>query len=87
MKIYSETSLSNFEFWSGAVGKTDSLTDEDLDQIEVTLEELFPDGMTETELNDLFWFDFETVLELIGKEECEECGSIIEAGETCECQK
>lgn len=87
MKIYKEESLSNFEFWSGAKDRAEKLTSQELDQIEATLEELYPDGMSETEINDLFWFDFETVLEWIGKEECEECGEIFDSGKECECQE
>lgn len=87
MKINSEKSLSNFEFWSGAKDRAEKLTSEELDQIESILDDLYPDGMDETELNDLFWFDFETVLEWIGKEECPECGELFISGETCECQE
>lgn len=87
MKLYKEESLNNFEFWSGAKDRANKLTSRELDQIESTLEELYPDGMSETELNDLFWFDFETVLEWTGKEECPECGEIFESGEMCECQE
>jgi|BioPla2DNA2_1021312.scaffolds.fasta_scaffold99530_1 hypothetical protein len=87
MKIHSEKSLSDFEFWSGGKDRAEKLTSEELDQIELTLEELYPDGIDETELNDLFWFDFETVLEWIGKEECPDCGEIFDIGEICECQE
>ena len=34
--------------------------------LENILEELYPDGMTETELNDLLWFDSESVYEWLG---------------------
>ncbi len=87
MKIHKEESLNNFEFWSGAKDRANKLTSRELDQIEAILEDLYPDGMSETELNDLFWFDFETVLEWIGKEECSECGEIFDSGEICECQE
>jgi hypothetical protein len=87
MKIYSENSLSNFEFWSGAKDNAAKLTDKELDQIESILEDSNPDGMSATEINDLFWFEFETVCEWIGKEVCENCGEIFESGETCECQE
>lgn len=87
MKITSEKSLRNFEFWSGAEDAAKILTFEELDQIEEQLEEIYPEGMDETELNDLFWFDFDWILELIGKEECEECGAIFNSDEICECQE
>jgi hypothetical protein len=87
MKIHKEESLSNFEFWSGAKDNVEKLTSEELDQIESNLEDLYPDGMDETQINDLFWFEFDTVLEWIGKEECPDCGELIDQGETCECQE
>ena len=69
MTIHSETALRNFEFWSGAKERADMLTSSQLDAIETELEQLYPDGMTETELNDLFWFDFDFVCSLIGTSE------------------
>ena len=69
MTIHSETALRNFEFWSGAKDRADMLTSSQLDAIETELEQLYPDGMTETELNDLFWFDFDFVCSLIGTSE------------------
>lgn len=69
MKIYTETSLVNFEFWSGAKGRVQYLTDDELNTIENELEDLYPDGLSETELNDLFWFEFDWVCSLIGTTE------------------
>lgn len=66
MKITTEKSFSNFEFWSGAKHNAALLSYSQLDAIENALEDIYPDGMTETELNDLFWFDFEFVCECIG---------------------
>ena len=54
-----------------AVGIQKMLTDEELDQVESTLEELYPEGMPETSLNDLFWFDFKSVCEWLGLDEDE----------------
>ena len=73
MKIYSETSLENFEAWSGAVDTLDRVREAGkCDELESILEELYPDGMSETELNDLLWFEPETVFEWLGIEEEEE---------------
>jgi len=66
MKLYSETSLSDFNFWSGAKDNVKNLTIPQLGEIESQLEDIYPEGMDETELNDLFWFDFETLCEWIG---------------------
>ena len=66
MKIYSEVSLSNFEFWSGAKTTADCLSYSDFEEIENILEDLYPDGIGETELNDLFWFEEDTIAEWLG---------------------
>lgn len=70
MKIYQEQSLADFKFWSGAVFTADRIYNElgndGFDQLEEILEEMYPDGIDETELNDLLWFDAETVYEWLG---------------------
>lgn len=71
MKIYSETPLHNFEFWSGAKDRAILLTYDELDQIESILELEYENGISATELNDLFWFDFDYVCSLIGLTEKE----------------
>lgn len=63
MKIYNEKSLRNFEFWSGAKENANELTSAQLDEVETILEDLYPEGMDETQINDLFWFDFDTIKE------------------------
>ena len=72
MKIYSEKSLRNFEFWSGAKENANELTSAQLDEVETILEDLYPNGMDETQINDLFWFDFDTIKEWLGITEEEE---------------
>ena len=66
MKIISDISLKDFAFWSGAKDTAEKLTDEQFEQVEAALEDMYPDGMTDTQLNDLFWFDSETVYNLAG---------------------
>lgn len=66
MKIYREESLSNFEFWSGAKDFAEKLTDPECDCIEDILTDLYPDGMDETQINDLFWFEPETICDWLG---------------------
>lgn len=63
MKIYKEESLRHFEFWSCAKERAARLTFEQLDQVESILEDHYPEGAEETEINDLFRFDFDTVCE------------------------
>ena len=64
MKITSELNLTNFEFWSGA--KQHKFTYNELKELEYILEELYPEGCTETHINDLFYFEDETLCDWIG---------------------
>lgn len=68
MKIWEEKSLKDFEFWSGAKDSAALLTDEDFDQIEAEFESLYPDGMEDTQINDWFWFEFDTIAQMLGYE-------------------
>lgn len=72
MKMYREENLTNFEFWSGAKNTVEYLTWEELEQIESILEEMYPDGMDETDINDFFWFEEDTIAEWLGYEDFEE---------------
>ena len=64
MKITSELNLTAFEFWAGA--KDHEFTQTELKQIQFILEDVYPDGMTETGVNDLFWFEDEVICEWLG---------------------
>lgn len=66
MRIYTEKNLANFEFWSGAKNNAEMLSAEQLEQVEAILEDCYPEGVDETTINDLFWFEFETVLDWLG---------------------
>lgn len=66
MKIIQDTSLKDFDFWSGAKETAEQLTDEQFERLEGMLEDLYPDGMTDTELNDLFWFESDLIYEWAG---------------------
>lgn len=67
MKIVSEISLESFEAWSGGKSTLDRIIAEGkCDELEAMLEELYPDGMTDTQLNDLLWFEPETVFGWLG---------------------
>ena len=67
MTITYELDLNSFQAWSGAKDTLDRIQREGkCAELENVLEELYPDGMTETELNDLLWFDSESVYEWLG---------------------
>lgn len=67
MRIYSELDLNTFEAWSGAVDTLNRIRREGkCEELESALEEIYPEGIDETELNDLLWFDSEAVYEWVG---------------------
>ena len=67
MTITYELDLNRFEAWSGAKETLERIQREGkCAELENVLEELYPDGMTETELNDLLWFESESVYEWLG---------------------
>ena len=72
MKIYTEQSLRDFEFWGGARDRAKYLTDDQFDTIEAILEDAYPDGMTDTEINDFFWFEEDTIADWLGYNSFEE---------------
>ena len=70
MKIYREERLSRFEFWSGAKVTAERIWEEmgesGFDTVEAILEDTYPEGIDETTLNDIFWFEPETIYEWLG---------------------
>ena len=59
--------MSDYEPWSGAVETYNYLRDNDLlDTLEMYLEDIYPDGITMTQLNDILWFDSDWVYDLLG---------------------
>jgi hypothetical protein len=72
MRIYREIPLREFDFWAGAQDRVEYLTDDELDLIERILEHIYPEGLSETDINDLFWFEDELIAEWLGYESFDE---------------
>jgi hypothetical protein len=69
MKVYSEITLMQFEAWSGAKQTQLAIIKEGLSEaFDSLIEELYPDGIDETKLNDILWFDADWVYESLGME-------------------
>lgn len=66
MKITKDVSLENFEAWSGGKDTLNELTSSECEQLESQLEELYPDGMDETQVNDILWFERDWIAECLG---------------------
>ena len=64
MKIVSDINIVDFKAWSGGKNTLDRVIKEGkCDVLESVLEDLYPNGMTDTQLNNLLWFNNETVYE------------------------
>jgi hypothetical protein len=72
MLVNKEVNLGNFEFWSGAVETVKYLTSEELETIESILEDIYPNGIDETDLNDIFWHDDDTIANWLGYNDFDE---------------
>lgn len=68
LKIISE--LGDYTPWSGAIDTWNKIEEAGvLDELEAVLEDMYPEGIGMTELNDLLWFEPEIVFEWLGLEE------------------
>ena len=70
MKIINEINLQDFEFWGNAK-ETAKRIDEELgarawDLLDAILTDAYPEGIDETELNDILAFDDNDVFEWLG---------------------
>lgn len=73
MRIYKDFDFDNFTPWSGAIETYNRIAAEGKGEaLEAILDDIYPDGMTETELNDLLWFEPNTVFEWLGISDEEE---------------
>ena len=75
MKVYSEVSLIDFNFWGGAKDTVEELYEEDFDIIQSAIEEMECDenGMIEeVDLNDIIWFERDWIARILGYEDFEE---------------
>ena len=67
MKITMELSLENFEAWAG--GKTtqrEIIRAGKAEEFDELIDELYPDGIDATQLNDILWFDVDWLYETLG---------------------
>ena len=67
MKVVSEISVSEFKAWSGGKDTLKQIASvERLAELDEIAEEVFPNGCTDTELNDWLWFDREFIYSNLG---------------------
>ena len=67
MKYYVETSLENFEAWSGGRDTLEVLIEKGLcDTVEACLEEVLGEDISDTDINDTLWFERDMIAEWCG---------------------
>lgn len=72
MKVSKEIFLCDFKPWAGAKENFNLLTLKEMKIIEEIIEDLYPDGISETELNDILWFDDEFIADCLGYKDYED---------------
>lgn len=65
--IIEDASIANFDAWSGAKDTKETIINAGkAHEFDALIDELYPDGLTETHLNDLLWFEPEFIFENLG---------------------
>ena len=73
MKIITETSLDNFEAWEGAKQTLQKIREAGkVEDLEMLLDDIYPDGIDDVKLNDILWFEDDWVFESLGMKPEEE---------------
>ena len=73
MKIVNEITIANFKAWEGAVETVNSIIENNkVEEFDLLMEEIYPEGLTNTELNDILWFETDWLYETLGIEVEEE---------------
>ena len=58
--------FSSYEPWEGAIDTFDAIQAADkLDELEQLIDDMYPDGIDKTELNDLLWFEADWVYSML----------------------
>lgn len=66
-QMTSEKGIRDFKAWSGAVDTQREIIDQGkADEFDALIEELYPQGIDETKLNDLLWFESDWIYETLG---------------------
>ena len=68
MRVYiDDMTLRNFEAWSGAISTKERIISEGKSEdFDYLIDELYPNGLSETQLNDILWFESDWVFKNLG---------------------
>lgn len=67
MALIVNVGIEGYKPWSGAISTWNEIEEANkVDELEYLLEELYPEGITDTQLNDLLWFESDWIYESLG---------------------
>lgn len=67
MALIVNVGIEGYKPWSGAISTWDVIEEANkVDELEYLLEELYPEGITDTQLNDILWFESDYIFENLG---------------------
>ena len=73
MLIKTEKNLRGFEAWSGAIETKKIILDAGLEKkFEGLIEKWYPEGITDTKLNLMLWYDADKIFKALGIKKMEE---------------
>ena len=73
MKIITETTFKDFNAWYGAKKTKKIILDAGLEKkIEGLIEKWYPEGITDTKLNLMLWYDADKIFKALGIKKMEE---------------
>ena len=82
MALIVNVGIDGYNPWSGAVSTWEEIQEANkVDELEFLLEELYPEGITDTQLNDLLCFESEWVYSQLNMNDmvyCSYCGAVNE---------
>lgn len=67
MALVVNVGINGFKPWSGAISTWNEIEEANkVDELEYLLEEIYPEGITDTQLNDILWFESDWIYESLG---------------------
>ena len=67
--IIEDLSIADFDAWSGAVYTKNTIIENNKERnFDNLIDEVYPEGLTDRQLNDLLWHDSDWVFEMLGIE-------------------
>lgn len=67
MALVVNVGIDGFKPWSGAISTWNEIEEANkVDGLEYLLEEIYPEGITDTQLNDILWFESDWIYESLG---------------------